>query len=151
MAEYKQIIRDALVRMSEGDPNAFDSIVSADYVCHEPLAGDVDLNGWKQQMADWGKAFPEGDMTLLGVYGDGDYVCAHWSARFKHLGEFMGVEPTGNYCTLNGLSLYRFENGKLVEEWDQYDSLGLLRQIGVIEVELPSYGRAASEPVQPQA
>ena len=43
----------------------------------------------------------------------------------------MGVLPIGNRVAVMGIGVYRFSGGKIVESWDKYDALGLLRQLGV--------------------
>ncbi len=46
----------------------------------------------------------------------------------------MGVQPTGKRCTSEGISVARFKAGKVVEDWVQWDALGLMRQLGVAGV-----------------
>jgi predicted ester cyclase len=42
----------------------------------------------------------------------------------------MGVPPTGRPITITGIAISRVRDGKIVEEWEVSDVLGLLRQIG---------------------
>tara|TARA_B100000315_G_C14382846_1_gene498278 strand:- start:128 stop:268 length:141 start_codon:yes stop_codon:yes gene_type:complete len=42
----------------------------------------------------------------------------------------MGIAPTGKQVTLSGIEINRFEQGKLVEHWEQADMMGLMQQIG---------------------
>jgi len=58
-----------------------------------------------------------------------------------HQGTLMGIAPTGSRCTVEGISVSRFRAGRLVEEWAQWDALGLLRQIGAA----PSQGAGRTE------
>ncbi len=44
----------------------------------------------------------------------------------------MGIAPTGKQATSTGISILRWANGKGVEQWSNYDDLGLLQQLGVI-------------------
>jgi predicted ester cyclase len=50
-----------------------------------------------------------------------------------HLGELAGVAPTGNRVTISGITIERFEEGKIVEAWRSMDMLGVLRGIGALE------------------
>ena len=34
--------------------------------------------------------------------------------------------------TMTGIAIYRFADGKIVEEWMNNDTLGMLRQLGVV-------------------
>ena len=42
----------------------------------------------------------------------------------------MGISPTGNRVVVTSIGIFRFSDGKIVESWDEYDALGLLRQLG---------------------
>lgn len=42
----------------------------------------------------------------------------------------MGLPPTGNEVTWTGMNFMRVVNGKLVEDWEELDLLGLMQQLG---------------------
>ena len=44
----------------------------------------------------------------------------------------MGMPPTNKSCTVSGMTINRFENGKIVEGWASYDTLGMLQQLGIV-------------------
>jgi predicted ester cyclase len=44
----------------------------------------------------------------------------------------MGILPTGNQVTVQGISIERISGGKIVETWDYYDALGMMQQIGAM-------------------
>ncbi len=52
--------------------------------------------------------------------------------RGTHKGELMGIPATGKQVTTSGISILRVANGKIAEQWDSFDNLGMLQQIGVI-------------------
>jgi predicted ester cyclase len=66
------------------------------------------------------------------MFAEGDKVVVRWSASGTHQGEYFGIAPTNRHVTPNGMAIYRFADGKIVEEWMNTDMLGLLRQLGVI-------------------
>ena len=41
-----------------------------------------------------------------------------------------GILPTGNRVAVMSIVVFRFSGGKIVESWDEYDALGMLRQLG---------------------
>jgi predicted ester cyclase len=45
---------------------------------------------------------------------------------------FMGIPPTGKQVTVSGITISRVKNGKVVEEWSNWDPLGMLQQLGVV-------------------
>jgi predicted ester cyclase len=44
----------------------------------------------------------------------------------------MGVAPTGNQVTITGITIEQIAEGKIVEEWNNWDVLGMLQQIGAV-------------------
>jgi predicted ester cyclase len=50
-----------------------------------------------------------------------------------HSGDLGGMPPTGKRLTISGITVERFEDGKVVEAWRSMDTLGLLRQIGAVD------------------
>ena len=61
-------------------------------------------------------------------------VVQRWTFRGTHRGAFQGIPPTGNQVTLTGISIWRFDDGRIVESWHELDTLGLLQQLGAIPV-----------------
>ena len=44
----------------------------------------------------------------------------------------MGIKPTGKKITIKGIIISRFENGKVVEEWEEANGVNILQQLGVL-------------------
>jgi predicted ester cyclase len=61
-----------------------------------------------------------------------DTVVYRFTARGTHKGPFMGVPPTGRRVRVVGIGIDRFRDGKMIERWVQYDSAGLLQQLGAL-------------------
>jgi predicted ester cyclase len=61
-----------------------------------------------------------------------------WSFTGTHHGEFMGLAPAGKQVTTSGIVISRIVEGKIVEEWEEWDTLGFLQQLGAV----PSLGKA---------
>lgn len=88
--------------------------------------------GMREMIAVYVAAFPDIHFTVEDQMSDGDRVVTRWSARGTHHGEFGGVPPTGNAVTFTGITISRLENGRLVEEWEHFDELSMMRQIGAV-------------------
>jgi predicted ester cyclase len=70
---------------------------------------------------------------------EGDQVATRWIFRGTNTGDFvtpMPIPATGKQVTISGITIARFAGGKVVEDWHQVDTLGMLQQLGVI----PSMG-----------
>ena len=74
-------------------------------------------------------AFPDWDLVVEDMIGEGDKVVTRWRAHGTHQGRFAEIEPTGRKVEVTGIAIDRVVNGKRVEGWVQWDMHGLLRQL----------------------
>jgi predicted ester cyclase len=74
------------------------------------------------------------DWTFEGdeLYIDGDRVAQPFRATATHVGDFMGIAGTNRRCRIEGVRLYRLQDGLIVHERRLYDFTGLLIQLGVL-------------------
>jgi predicted ester cyclase len=77
-------------------------------------------------------AFPDVRIEIEDLIAAEDRVVLRWSSRGTHRGEMQGIAPTNREVVANGIAIYRFAGGKVVEEWMNTDYLGILKQLGVI-------------------
>jgi predicted ester cyclase len=66
----------------------------------------------------------------------GDKVIARYSGKGTHSGTFLGVAPTGRSVSYSGIIIWRFVEGKVVEEWTSWDALSILQQLGAVSIAL---------------
>ena len=64
---------------------------------------------------------------------DGDRVAQALSIEGTHIGEFMGVPPSGRPFRLTSVFGYELEAGQIIRERRIYDFTGLLVQIGLLK------------------
>jgi steroid delta-isomerase-like uncharacterized protein len=74
-------------------------------------------------------AFPDMRITVEEAFGTGDLVAVRWSATMHHKGEGLGMPPTGAAIQITGMSMARIRNGKIVENWDEWDKLAMFQKI----------------------
>ena len=65
-------------------------------------------------------------------YPTGEKVAIRHTYRGTHTGTYMGVPPTGKAVKVSANDLYHLKDGQIVEEWSEFDLLGVLQQIGAI-------------------
>ena len=65
-------------------------------------------------------------------------MVTRFTSRGTHQGEFVGIPPTGNQITVEGISIDRVVGGKSAESWTINDVMGMMQQLGVIPVPGPS-------------
>jgi steroid delta-isomerase-like uncharacterized protein len=78
-------------------------------------------------------AFLDLTTTVDNLIIDGDKAVTVVSLEGTHIGEFLGIPPTGKRFTMPAVFFYQLENGKIVRERRIYDFTGLLVQIGVLK------------------
>jgi steroid delta-isomerase-like uncharacterized protein len=77
-------------------------------------------------------AIPDIHMTIEDAIAEGDKVTVRITAEGTHKGGQLGVAPTGRRVHIEGIVVVRIANGQIVEGWNSWDQLGLLRQIGAL-------------------
>jgi predicted ester cyclase len=106
----------------KGNVAAVDEFIAANYVDHPSLPGlPPGPEGMKQALTYYRTAFSELQATVDDIFAAGDRVALRWSARATHLGEWLGVPPTGQHGTMSGISIYRLAEGKAVEGWNSIE------------------------------
>jgi steroid delta-isomerase-like uncharacterized protein len=77
-------------------------------------------------------AFPDVHLTVEDTFAAGDRLAVRWTSRGTHEGVLMGIPPSHNKIEVAGISIFRMVAGKVAEEWESFDALGMMQQIGVI-------------------
>jgi len=77
-------------------------------------------------------AMPDIRMTIEDIMAEGDKVTVRLAVEGTHKGGQLGVAPTGRRIRIAGVVMVRIANGQIVEGWNSWDQLGLLRQIGAL-------------------
>jgi hypothetical protein len=93
---------------------------------------DTSFNDLKQFFSGLFDAFPDCHYTLDDILVEGDKSVVRYTVTGTHKGAFMGVPPTNKKVVFWEIDIYRFANGKLVEGWGRFDTLGFMQQLGVI-------------------
>jgi steroid delta-isomerase-like uncharacterized protein len=135
----KALVRRAFEIWNRADLAATGEVVGADYVRHDPATPGVrGVAGLQQLIATYHQAFPDLQLTVEELLAEGETVAARWSGTGTHRGELMGIPPTGKPTAVSGIGLYRLAGGKIAEEWESWDTLGLMQQLGAV----PAPGQA---------
>lgn len=87
---------------------------------------------WRNHAEVLFAAFPDAKVTIDDIIAANDKVAVRVHIKGTHRGEFMGNRPTGKVVQYISHEVYRFEDGKIAEEWICSDSLTLLMQVGGI-------------------
>jgi steroid delta-isomerase-like uncharacterized protein len=131
----KEIVRrvvDGVWR--DRDLTIIDQLIAEEYVGHDPTQPEPiqGRDGFRQFVGMYQSAFDDATITIDDQIGEGDQVVTRWTGRGTHTGELMGIAPTGKEVTVSGLTVSRLAGGKIVEEWELIDALGMLVQLGAV-------------------
>ena len=129
IAENKAKCHECIDLWNDRESEAAGQIYAEDYVYHGPTG---ELRGREAIKSLWQSfitGFPDMHATIDHLTAEDDRVVMRWTIRGSHTGVFNGIEPTGNSVTLPIIEELRISDGMLVEAWDSFDQLGLLRQI----------------------
>ena len=109
------------------NPDIIDKYFAANFVNHAGNTNNVDE--LKQFVTSGLTAFPDVHFTADDQIAVGDKVVTRWTFTATHQGEFMGVPATGKQVTVTGINISRHANGKYVEDWGNWDRMGLMEQL----------------------
>jgi steroid delta-isomerase-like uncharacterized protein len=114
------------------NPDILEEVYAPDVVWHEP---DQEIRGLEQAkkfVSAYKTAFPDMKITVEDVIAEGDKVVSRVTLRGTHQGETEEFgPPTGRQIEGAGITISRIEGGKIVEDWDSYDNLTTLQQLGL--------------------
>ena len=86
----------------------------------------------KRLFAEFRSAFPDWQEEIMQLVAEGDAVAGRFRCSGTHRGEFLGEAPTGKRMDVEEVFFLRVEDGKFVDFWGLEDSLGRLRQLGLV-------------------
>jgi predicted ester cyclase len=86
----------------------------------------------KRLFAEFRSAFPDWHEEIVELVAEGNTVAGRFKCSGTHQGEFLGEAPTGKRMEVEEVFFLRAENGKFVDFWALEDSMGRMRQLGLI-------------------
>lgn len=104
-----------------------DELLAANYIGSSPGPA-----GFKRSASADFSAFPDLRVSIEDQIAEGDKVVVRWTAYGTHKGSLFGIPATNKPVTLKGISIYRFIDEKIVEQWTNIDSIGMLRQLEIL-------------------
>lgn len=128
----KALVREVIEGFARGNFEAVDKNVAASVVNHGALAGQpAGIAGYRGTLQAYYSAF-QPKVAILSQVAEGDLVATRWTYDGKHVAEFMGQKPTNRAAKGEVHSFDRIANGKIVEEWVQFDSAGIMIATGLL-------------------
>jgi steroid delta-isomerase-like uncharacterized protein len=120
---------------------ALDALVADDFICYVGGVASTASEGrqvWARRSRTLRTAFPDFHITIDELLVDTDKVVMRYRGHGTHRGPFGAAPPTNKDVTYTGIAILRISNGKIAEEWTEYDSIGLMRQVQAIPTDAAS-------------
>ncbi len=131
--EIKALARRYVEVWNQHDPAALDTVFAAHAVRHDPATGvATGLESIQAIMQALLTAFPDLLITIDQELAAEDCAILRWTATGTHNGDFQGIPPTGKPINVIGNSVYQCADGKMIAEHSIWDTLGMLKQLGVV-------------------
>ena len=116
----------------DGNANAVDELVSEDFVPHTwPSTGDG-RGDLKRAVERVSKGLSDAAFTIEDMIAEADRVAVRLTAGARQTGEFMGMPPSGKSYRIGEIHIFRIRDGKISEHWHQFDSMGMMSQLGAL-------------------
>ncbi len=109
---------------NQGKFQVADEIYASDFQNHG-LHQTMDLKTDQEWVHAEKKAFPDLRITVEQMVAEGDKVAMLWIFRGTHTGSgYEGLPPTGTNVEVRGITIWRFVDGRIAEEWSSFSETG---------------------------
>ena len=131
--QNKDLVKRMYKAWEKGDFEAYKEVVAPEYVWYLPSISTEPKS--REKTIEFGKmvriGFPDFNYSIEELYAVEDIVISLFIFRGTHEGEFQGIPATGNKIESSGVMISRIENGKIVEDKEEMDQLGMMMQLGM--------------------
>jgi steroid delta-isomerase-like uncharacterized protein len=120
---------------NQGREETIDELSTTDAIAHGLSDGRSDVCGPAGFKVFWRKirsALPDVHIRIEDAIVQGGKAVVRVVLEGTHLGQGLGLPPTGHRVLVTGTVIFRIESGQIAEAWNNWDQLGLLRQLGAI-------------------
>jgi predicted ester cyclase len=118
--------------MDQQNFTALRELTAPGFAAHVAGSPATDVEGWVLLGQKFYGGFPDGKFQIEHLLQDGDKVVMRGRWSGTHKGSFHGIAATCKRVEVTIICINRFAGGKLVEVWKEFDSLGMMQQLGAI-------------------
>ena len=115
-------------------------LIAANHTNHDPNSPDFGKGpeAYKRLVNLYTTAFPDLHITIEDTVSEDDKLVISWNVSGTHKGDLRGTSPTNKKMSVEGITISRHANGKILESRVSWDALGMMQQLGVV----PALGQA---------
>ncbi len=127
----KAVVRRYFEAYNTQRPEAVMAFVHRDHVYHPPGGeAPMDLRGRQADEAPFFAAFTDIESVVEDQIAEGDRVATRVTMHVTHTGAYGGIPPTRRRIAIPFLDISTVREGRILEEWAEFDMRGILRQLG---------------------
>lgn len=131
--ERKRLVIEYVERVwNRSDLEALDQLTAPSFTYQLGEQPPRDRISMREFLATTHAAFPDWRIEISEILADGESVAVRWRGIVTHQGPFHGIPPTGRQIRISGINMYRIAGSMIVGEWEQTDTLSMLRQLGAL-------------------
>jgi len=131
--QNKALVNREWEAWSKGDSEALKEVLAPEYVWYAP-SGTTKPNSLEETIEigkKMHKDLPDVTFSIEEIFAAGDRVVVRYIMRYTQGGELQALPATGNKIEMSGIMIHRIENGKVVEDKEEFDRLGEMEQLGM--------------------
>lgn len=134
--ENKDLVRRFIIEVvNTGAVDRIGAFVSPDCVETDGTLRVVSgVDGMASHIRGVRATYPDLRLTIERQIAEGDWVATQITARGTHLGEWLGIKPTGRRLVFTCVNVDRVVDGRIVEHGGAANILGPLLEAGAIHV-----------------
>ncbi len=118
-------------KWNERRPEILDELQTQDVVYHGTSEIMKGIEEYRQTYSGYLSAFQDTRIEVEELIAEGDLVMSRAVLHGIHNGELGGIPPTGKEISISAITVFRIVDGKIAEEWEIIDQLGMMTQLGM--------------------
>ena len=131
--EHERVLRKLVEAVGNKDIKGFEDVYDPNVAYHGTgELAEADRGAFVQFIGAMFEAFPDAKMTMDDLFSSGDKVAYRLTFKGTHKAELMGIPATNKAVTVTSIGIARVSGGKIVEEWENFDEMGMMQQLGVV-------------------
>jgi len=131
--QNKELVKHYFEELNKGNVEVINETCAPEYLFYspsnnpKPMSREETIGFLKMAL----RAIPDLNYRIEKLFIVGDTAIIWNIATGTHQGELMGIPATGNRYEVSSILIWSLKNGKIVEEREEYNSLGLMMQLGM--------------------
>ncbi len=127
----KTLIKQIITELNAGRTEFMAQVIAPDYAYFSPSNSATALSK-TQLLAQVNLAllaFPDIQWCIKELYAIEDTVISRFVISGTHKAEYLGIPATGNKIEYSSIVICRIQDGKIIEEREEADFLGVMQQL----------------------